>query len=156
MLLNPSAMMTLTQPGGPLSVYGSNASTPMFSHNFSGVSYNNLAGTLNSTTTTPMLNTKLSTSAALQTTAASKQLILPNQLLPMMSPLMKPGQKLFWEFLSPDGRQFYYDVEKHVSQWERPDDNNSISEIMIINAQKYQEQMLLNCYNPMIGGGPSI
>ena len=53
--------------------------------------------------------------------------------------MLKPGQKLFWEFTNQsDGRLFYYDAEKQVSQWEKPQ-SKSEDEVQIVNAQKYQE-----------------
>jgi hypothetical protein len=42
--------------------------------------------------------------------------------LPVSSlPVLKPGQKLYLEYFSPDSQQpFYFDVERQTSQWEKP------------------------------------
>jgi len=52
--------------------------------------------------------------------------------LPLVPPLIRPGQKLVWEYSNPtDGKPFFYDQEKHISSWERPTEDSSI---VIINA----------------------
>lgn len=64
---------------------------------------------------------------------------MSNYSLKPLPGLVKPGQRLYLEFLSPEGRPFFFDAERQVSQWERPSEQQAV----VYNGQKYQEQAYL-------------
>lgn len=41
------------------------------------------------------------------------------------------GKSSWTEYISPDGKKYYYNAEKDISTWEKPDELKTISEVTL-------------------------